>query len=131
MARWPKPNPDHFEYARARELRKRSPDSFLAIGGAGVPDIINGNGMLRTMEQTLVDLATDDPAGLLLARRRAEILWALSVRQQSRKIRPSAPAGSTPNRVNVSTCGYSSPTSAKSWASVPRARGTPRARHFE
>ena len=77
VARWPMPNPDHFEYAGARELRKRCPDAFLAIGGAGIPDIINGNGMLRTMEQTLVDLATDDPAGLLLARRRAEILFTV------------------------------------------------------
>ena len=36
-------------------------------------DLINGNGMLRGMEQTLVDLITDDPAGLLLAERRFSI----------------------------------------------------------
>jgi len=35
--------------------------------------IINSNGFLRGMEQTLVDLITEDPAGMLLARRRTEI----------------------------------------------------------
>ncbi len=39
----------------------------------GLGDIINSNGMLRSMEQTLVDLITDDPAGLLLANRRIDI----------------------------------------------------------
>jgi uroporphyrinogen decarboxylase len=36
-------------------------------------DLINGNGMLRGMEQTLVDLITDESAGLLLADRRFSI----------------------------------------------------------
>lgn len=36
-------------------------------------DLINGNGMLRGMEQTLIDLLLDEPAGLLLADRRFAI----------------------------------------------------------
>jgi len=45
----------------------------LHVGNPGLGDIINSNGMLRSMEQTLVDLITEDPAGMLLARRRTEI----------------------------------------------------------
>ena len=42
----------------------------LAIGGAGFADILNNNGMIRTVEQTLVDFISDEPAGLLLTDRR-------------------------------------------------------------
>jgi hypothetical protein len=68
---WPLPNPDDYDYAAV-------PDQCLQHHEYGVclqcyGDLINGNGMLRTMEQTLVDLITDDPAGLLLADRRFAI----------------------------------------------------------
>jgi uroporphyrinogen decarboxylase len=36
--------------------------------------------MLRTMQQTLIDLATDDPAGLLLADRRMNIIIEITAR---------------------------------------------------
>ncbi len=49
------------------------PDRVPINSTGGHGDIINGNGMLRSMEQTLVDLITDDAAGLLLADRRMEI----------------------------------------------------------
>jgi len=75
IARWPLPSPDDYDYEAVRGAARRHAESRFAVylGGAGVCDIINGNGMLRGMEQTLVDLAGDDPAGLLLARRRVEI----------------------------------------------------------
>ena len=73
VARWPMPSPDDFDYSRVRECCQAAGTLALNVGGPGVPDIINGNGRLRSMEQTLIDLITDDPAGLLLAHRRVEI----------------------------------------------------------
>ncbi len=43
-------------------------------GHAGVGDTINHTGMLRTMEQVLVDLVTDDLAGLRLIDRKTDIM---------------------------------------------------------
>ncbi len=71
---WPLPSPDDFDYDRLGELCRQHADYFLMAGSAGVGDIINSNGMLRTMEQVLVDLITDDPAGLRLIDRRTEIM---------------------------------------------------------
>ncbi|MFA6567460.1 MAG: uroporphyrinogen decarboxylase family protein [Victivallales bacterium] len=72
VARWPMPNPDDFDYSGiSQECEKYSQYAINGSGGYG--DIINGNGILRGMEQTLIDLVTDDPAGLLLADRRMEI----------------------------------------------------------
>ncbi|MHB9028624.1 MAG: uroporphyrinogen decarboxylase family protein [Candidatus Latescibacterota bacterium] len=69
VAAWPLPSPDDFDYSGVPESCKRY-EQYAINGAAGYGDIINGNGMLRGMEQTLIDLITDDPAGLLLADRR-------------------------------------------------------------
>jgi uroporphyrinogen decarboxylase len=45
----------------------------IYTGGAGLADVINATSMLRTMEQFLVDMITDNPPGLLVARRRNAI----------------------------------------------------------
>ena len=73
VAAWPLPSPDDFDYSQIRAQCERLKEFALYTGHAGLPDIINGNGMLRTMEQTLVDLISDDPAGMLLAKRRTDI----------------------------------------------------------
>ena len=72
VAAWPMPSPDDFDYSGVFEACNRY-EPYAINGSAGYGDIINGNGMLRGMEQTLIDLITDDPAGLLLADRRMEI----------------------------------------------------------
>ena len=72
VAAWPMPNPNDYDYSVVYdECRRYAP--YAINGAAGYGDIINGNSMLRNMEQTLVDLVTDDPAGLLLADRRMKI----------------------------------------------------------
>ncbi|MAG13406.1 MAG: hypothetical protein CMN78_02295 [Spirochaetales bacterium] len=72
VADWPLPSPDDFDVSDiAEKCTNFGKHAIYSSGGYG--DIINGNGMLRTMEQTLVDLITDDEAGLLLADRRMEI----------------------------------------------------------
>ena len=73
VAAWPLPSPDDYDYSDIAAACRRLRPYAVGIGHAGIGDIINTNGMLRTMEQTLVDLVTDEPAGLLLARRRVDV----------------------------------------------------------
>jgi len=72
VAEWPMPSPDDYDFSNVAAACKKNQE-FAINGSGGFGDIINGNGMLRSMEQTLVDLITDDPAGLLLADRRVGI----------------------------------------------------------
>lgn len=73
VARWPMPSPDDFDYGAVEDTCRKYEGYAIYAGGPGLADVINGNGFLRGMEQTFVDLATGNPAGLLLARRRTEI----------------------------------------------------------
>ena len=70
---WPMPSPDDFDYSKVAEQCERHKDCCVVAGGAGWCDIVNKTGMLRTMEQVLVDLITDDPAGLRLIDRKHAI----------------------------------------------------------
>jgi uroporphyrinogen decarboxylase len=79
VAAWPMPSPDDYDYSGIEEQCHRY-RQYAINGAAGFGDIINGNGFLRGMEQTLIDLATDDPAGLLLADRRMEIQFEVTRR---------------------------------------------------
>jgi len=73
VANWPMPSPDDFDYSTILEESKKYKQYAVFVGNPGIADIINQNGMLRGTEQVLVDLITDDPAGLLLAKRRTAI----------------------------------------------------------
>ncbi len=73
VANWPMPNPDNFDYSGIYQHCQDMQEYAIHVGGPGLGDIINSNGMVRGMEQTLVDLITEDPAGMLLAQRRTEI----------------------------------------------------------
>jgi hypothetical protein len=70
---WPMPSPDDHDYSAVAEQCRRHAESCVVAGSAGLGDIINHTSMIRTMEQVLVDLITDDPAGLRLIDRRLEI----------------------------------------------------------
>jgi len=70
---WPFPSPDDFDCASVAEQCKRHAEFCIVVGSPGECDIINKTGMLRTMEQVLVDLVTDDPAGLRLIDRRLDL----------------------------------------------------------
>jgi hypothetical protein len=71
VANWKMPDPDDFDYSAVADQCKRDDQYALTLFCFG--DLINGNGMLRGMEQALVDLRLDEPAGLLLADRRFQI----------------------------------------------------------
>jgi len=74
---WPLPAADDFDYARVEDAcRTYGAEYFLTAGGPGVVDIINQTAMLRGMEQVLIDLMTDDEAGLRLIQRRVDAQYA-------------------------------------------------------
>ena len=79
VAAWPMPSPDDYDYSGIIEACRRN-EAYAINGSAGYGDMINGNGFLRGMEQTLVDLVTDDPAGLLLTDRRMDIQFEVTRR---------------------------------------------------
>ena len=70
---WPMPNPDDYDYSFVVEKSKEYEDYCVIIGDPGQGDIINSSGMLRTMEQILMDLALDNEAGLMLFKRKSGI----------------------------------------------------------
>jgi uroporphyrinogen decarboxylase len=71
--RWPMPSPDDFDYDHLLTSCTRFHEYGVFFGNPGLGDIINSAGMIRTMEQVLVDLVTDDPAGLRLIDRRLSV----------------------------------------------------------
>jgi uroporphyrinogen decarboxylase len=71
------PSPDDFDYSVIPEQCRRHAEYCVVIGNPGVGDIINSTGMIRGMEQTLVDLILDEPAGLRYIDRKQEIQLAV------------------------------------------------------
>jgi uroporphyrinogen decarboxylase len=67
---WPIASADDFDYSALDTKVRRREGYALFYGDAGLGDIINSTGMVRSMEQVLVDLVTDDPAGLCLIDRK-------------------------------------------------------------
>ncbi|NLF30678.1 MAG: hypothetical protein GX591_07300 [Planctomycetes bacterium] len=73
IAAWPMPSPEDYDYSGIAERCRAMGRYAVYAGHAGVPDVINATGMVRGMEQVLIDLLTGDGAGLLLIDRRLEI----------------------------------------------------------
>ncbi len=73
VAAWPMPSPDDYDYSHVAAACKRQSQYAVHIGNPGLACIINTAGFLRTMDQVLVDLFTDDPAGLRLVDRHLDI----------------------------------------------------------
>lgn len=78
VAAWPMPSPDDYYYANVAEYCRAQKDYCCVY--CCMPDVINSTGMIRGMEQTLVDLASDDPAGLLYIERKMAIQLETSAR---------------------------------------------------
>lgn len=70
---WPMPSPDDYDYGSMLDMCNQYEEYAIYIGGPGLGDIINSNGMLRGMEQILIDLITDELAGLRLIDRKLDI----------------------------------------------------------
>ncbi|HEX2950082.1 MAG TPA: uroporphyrinogen decarboxylase family protein [Armatimonadota bacterium] len=74
---WPMPSPDDFDYSMIPALCQRYTNYCLVLGHAGVADIINATGRVRTMEQVLVDLILDEEACLSYIDRRLQVELAV------------------------------------------------------
>jgi uroporphyrinogen decarboxylase len=77
---WPLPSADDFDYAQAVERCQEMEQYCVVAGGAGLGDIINSTGMIRTMQQVLIDLMLDDEACLRYIDRRLDILLEVTRR---------------------------------------------------
>jgi uroporphyrinogen decarboxylase len=71
---WPLPSPDDFDYSGIRPFCQRSREYCVVAGSAGVGDIINSTGMLRTMQQVMFDLISDDPVFLRYVERKLAVV---------------------------------------------------------
>jgi uroporphyrinogen decarboxylase len=80
IASWPMPSPDDFDYSPVPDICNRYEKYALCVGSPGLGDIMNTNGFLRGTEQTFIDLATNDPAGVLLTDRRLKITFEITAR---------------------------------------------------
>ncbi|MEW6511371.1 MAG: uroporphyrinogen decarboxylase family protein [Bacteroidota bacterium] len=64
VERWPMPSPDDFDYEGALASCKLNRDYCLIIGNPGAGDTMNTAGMIRTVEQMLLDLMEENSPGL-------------------------------------------------------------------
>ena len=80
VANWPMPSPDDHSFDHVAEACRKNKEYAVYVGNAGLACIINSNGFLRGMEQTFIDLITDDPAGLRLMDRRLDIEYEVTRR---------------------------------------------------
>lgn len=80
VANWPMPSPDDHDYSGIREACQRHQRYGVHVGGSGLGCIINTAGFFRGMEQVFVDLALDEPAGLLLIDRFLDIQFEVTRR---------------------------------------------------
>ena len=77
---WPLPSPDHYDYGVVKEQCRRYAQYCCVAGGPGLADIINSTGMIRSMEQVLVDLLTDEAACLRYIERKTAIQLEIASR---------------------------------------------------
>lgn len=70
---WPLPSPDDFDYSGVEAQCRRYQAYCCVAGSPGLADIINSTGMIRSMEQVLVDLLTDEAACLRYIERKTNI----------------------------------------------------------
>ncbi len=77
---WPMPDPDHFDYESVLPQCEKHKDYCLVFGDPGTGDIINSTGMIRTMEQVLMDLALDNEPGLEFFHRKSKTQLEIAAR---------------------------------------------------
>jgi uroporphyrinogen decarboxylase len=81
VAKWPMPSPDDFDYSNIAQACENNKEYAVHVGSAGLACIMNTAGFLRAMDQMFVDLALDEPAGLLLIDRMLAIQLEVVRRQ--------------------------------------------------
>jgi uroporphyrinogen decarboxylase len=80
VAAWPMPSPEDFDYSGVAAACRAKAACAVHVGNPGLGCVMNTAGFLRNMEQMFVDLITNDPAGLLLIKRRMNIEFEVARR---------------------------------------------------
>ncbi|HEY5584692.1 MAG TPA: uroporphyrinogen decarboxylase family protein [Ruminiclostridium sp.] len=73
IANFPVPNPDDFDYKAVTKQIAANNDYAIYVGNPGIPDIINSTGRIMGMEDTLVNLLTENEATLSFVNRRMDM----------------------------------------------------------
>ena len=77
---WPMPNPDDFDYDGIAAQCEKWSDLFKWYGNPGLGDVINTTGMIRSMDQVLMDMILDEPVFIRLVERRIDVQLAVTER---------------------------------------------------
>jgi len=75
VARYPWPSVEDCDFSTIEAQCDRAKDFAVCIGGAGMPDIVNGVSRGRGMEQVLTDIALDDEVGMAIIDKRVDFLY--------------------------------------------------------
>ena len=70
---WPLPKADDFDYSDIYQKCKSFGEYAIVVGHPGIGDIINSAGMLRSMQEVLVDLITNDESMLNFIDRKIDL----------------------------------------------------------
>ncbi len=80
VAAWPMPTPDEYDYSDVKNLCEKYKNYAVGIGDPGLACIINTAGFFRGMTQIFMDLATEEPACMLLIDRFLEVQFETTKR---------------------------------------------------
>ena len=69
------PSADWYDYSHMKQDCESRSEYVRTIGGAGIPDFMNGIARCRGVEQVLLDIATEDPVYLTLMRQRFDFYY--------------------------------------------------------
>jgi Uroporphyrinogen-III decarboxylase len=72
---YPWPDPDDYDYSVIPAQIDAAGEFAVCLGHAGIPDIINGVGRGRGMEQVLTDIITGDEVGVAIIDRRVDFYY--------------------------------------------------------
>jgi uroporphyrinogen decarboxylase len=77
---YPWPKADDFDYSSVAQQCDKLKGYCICIGGAGIPDILNGVSRGRGMEQVMMDIVLRDQVGLAVIDRRVDIYYEVMKR---------------------------------------------------
>jgi uroporphyrinogen decarboxylase len=72
---YPWPDVDDYNFSSIQAQCAQMRDFAVCVGGAGMPDIVNGVSRGRGMEQVLIDIQTDDEVGMAIIDRRVDFYY--------------------------------------------------------
>lgn len=72
---YPWPEADDYDFSVLPEQCEAVSEYAVCFGGAGIPDIVNGVGRGRGMEQVLLDIMTQDEVGVAVIDRRCDFYY--------------------------------------------------------